>query len=49
MISDATDRYTLYSEADHPQSWISAYSDPELYIWLSAQTVKLMDAKNITQ
>jgi predicted peptidase len=33
-------RYTLYPEADHSQSWIKAYADPELYIWLFAQTLK---------
>lgn len=33
-------RYTLYPEADHPQSWTKAYADPELYKWLFAQTLK---------
>ena len=36
----STIRYTLYPEADHPQSWIQAYEDPELYTWLFAQTLK---------
>ena len=42
-------RYTLYPEADHPQSWIQAYADPELYTWLFTQTLKQPDAINITQ
>jgi predicted peptidase len=42
-------RYALYSEADHPQSWIQACADPELYTWLFAQTLKQPDAINITQ
>jgi len=33
-------RFTLYPDADHPQSWIQAYSDPELYTWLFQQTLK---------
>jgi predicted peptidase len=33
-------RFTLYPEADHPQSWIQAYSDPELFKWLFQQTLK---------
>jgi predicted peptidase len=35
-----TIRYTLYPEADHPQSWIQAYADQELYRWLFVQTAK---------
>jgi predicted peptidase len=35
-----TIRFTLYPEADHPQSWIQAYADPELYKWLFKQTLK---------
>ena len=33
-------RFTLYPEADHAQSWIQAYANPELYKWLFAQTLK---------
>lgn len=33
-------RFTFYPEADHPQSWIQAYADPELYKWLFVQTLK---------
>jgi len=33
-------RFTFYPEADHPQSWIQAYSDPELFKWLFQQTLK---------
>ncbi|MGD0590194.1 MAG: hypothetical protein ABSA44_05275 [Bacteroidota bacterium] len=42
-------RYALYPEANHPQSWIQAYADPEPYTWLFAQTLKQQDAINITQ
>jgi predicted peptidase len=33
-------RFTLYPESGHSQSWIQAYSDPELYTWLFQQRVK---------
>jgi predicted peptidase len=33
-------RYTLYPEADHPQSWIKTYADPELYKWLFDQILR---------
>jgi predicted peptidase len=33
-------RYTHYPEADHIQSWIKAYADPDLYRWLFDQTLK---------
>ncbi len=36
----STLRFTLYPEADHVQSWILAYADPELYTWLFSQTLK---------
>ena len=41
-------RYSLYPEADHPQSWIQAYADPELYKWLFAQTLKQSNIIHIT-
>ena len=33
-------QFTLYPEADHPDSWILAYADPELYKWLLEQETK---------
>jgi predicted peptidase len=30
-------RYTLYSDANHRESFARAYADPELYAWLFAQ------------
>jgi len=33
-------QFTLYPEADHPDSWILAYADPELYKWLLEQERK---------
>jgi len=33
-------RFTLYPGADHDDAWKLAYSDPELYEWLLAQTLK---------
>jgi predicted peptidase len=36
----STLQFTLYPEADHVQSWILAYADPELYAWLLSQTLK---------
>jgi predicted peptidase len=33
-------RFTLYPDADHVESWLQAYANPELYTWLLAQTLK---------
>jgi predicted peptidase len=32
-------RFTLYPDADHVESWLRAYTDPELYEWLFAQVL----------
>jgi predicted peptidase len=34
----STIRFTLYSDAEHEDSFLRAYADPELYPWLFAQT-----------
>lgn len=33
-------RFTLYPDANHEGAWRKAYADPELYTWLSAQTLR---------
>jgi predicted peptidase len=33
-------RFTLYSEANHEDSWRLAYADPELYEWLLEQSLQ---------
>jgi predicted peptidase len=33
-------RFTLYPDVNHEDSFLRAYADPELYLWLLMQTLK---------